>query len=322
MPTITRDGDGARMPRFRVTAALAVAGCVAAVATLTAVRFITDDASRRYLDSSGWPVHGQAAYVLGRGPMQASPHQLPVPIASVAKVMTALVVLRAAPLAPDSDGFHLRAAQRDVSDTRARAADGESVVPLAVGEVLTERQALVALLLPSANNVAIMLARRVAGTVAGFVTRMNATAERLGMRQTTYTDPSGLLASTRSTAADQLRLAQEAMRQPVIARLVGLRTARLPVAGTVHNTDTLLGTHGFVGIKTGSDDAAGGCFMFRARRTGGVNRVVTGVVLGQRGHNLIAAGLYAAAQLVDRLVVPGASIRPGTPGGPSRRSTR
>lgn len=303
-----------------MTGVLAVVACVAAVAVLAAVRFATDDARRHYLGAAGWPVHGQAAYAVDSGPIAASPGRSPVPIASVAKVMTALVVLRAAPLAPGADGFRLTVTQRDVADTDARAADDESIVPVTNGEVLTERQALTALLLPSANNVAVMLARRVAGTVARFVARMNATARRLGMRETTYTDPSGLLASTRSTAGDQVRLAEAALRVPELARLVSLRSARLPVAGTVRNTDFLLGTRGFVGIKTGSDDAAGGCFMFRARRAG---VVVTGVVLGQRGHNLIAAALYAAAQLVDRVAAGAGNrpIRPGTPGRPSRGST-
>jgi D-alanyl-D-alanine carboxypeptidase (penicillin-binding protein 5/6) len=74
------------------------------------------------------------------------------------------------------------------------------------------------------------------------------------------------------------------------------------VAGVVHNTDSLLGKGGFVGMKTGSDDAAGGCFMFHAYRSiDGVNTPIVGVVLGQHGHHLITAGLYAAKQLVDRV---------------------
>jgi D-alanyl-D-alanine carboxypeptidase (penicillin-binding protein 5/6) len=168
--------------------------------------------------------------------------------------------------------------------------------------VLTERQALTALLLPSANNVAIMLARRVSGSVPAFVTRMNTAAAALGMTDTRYTDPSGFRATTVSTAADQLRLAAAAMRVPAFAAIVGLRSARLPVAGHVHNTDQLLGQDGFVGIKTGSTDAAGGCFMFRTRRIVGVRLVeITGVVLGQPGHNLVVTGQYAARQLADHL---------------------
>ena len=84
--------------------------------------------------------------------------------------------------------------------------------------------------------------------------------------------------------------------------MVATESYVLPVAGTVHNTDELLGTHGFVGIKTGSDDAAGGCFMFRARRmVEGTLVNLTGVVLGQPGHNLIRTGQYAALQLADRV---------------------
>jgi D-alanyl-D-alanine carboxypeptidase (penicillin-binding protein 5/6) len=76
----------------------------------------------------------------------------------------------------------------------------------------------------------------------------------------------------------------------------------LPVAGTVRNTDGLLGHNGFVGVKTGSTDAAGGCFAFRAiRRIGGKHTTITGVVLGQPGHTLVAAGLAAADAMVDRI---------------------
>ena len=92
------------------------------------------------------------------------------------------------------------------------------------------------------------------------------------------------------------------MRLPVFASIVATPSATLPVAGTVHNTDTLLGYDGFVGVKTGSDDAAGGCFAFRAIRwIGGKRTTITGVVLGQPGHDRIAAGLAAADAMVNRI---------------------
>jgi D-alanyl-D-alanine carboxypeptidase len=70
----------------------------------------------------------------------------------------------------------------------------------------------------------------------------------------------------------------------------------------VHSTNTLLGHDGFVGVKTGSDDAAGGCFAFRAIRwIDGKPTTITGVVLGQPGHDQIAAGLAAADAMVDRI---------------------
>jgi serine-type D-Ala-D-Ala carboxypeptidase (penicillin-binding protein 5/6) len=92
------------------------------------------------------------------------------------------------------------------------------------------------------------------------------------------------------------------MRLPVFASIVVTPSATLPVAGTVHNTNTLLGHNGFVGVKTGSDDAAGGCFAFQAIRwIDGKRTTITGVVLGQPGHDKIAAGLAAADAMVDRI---------------------
>ena len=284
----------------RVIALAAAVVTIGAVAAIAVVRFIQDDSRRHYLGATGWPVRGQGAFVVDADAIRHSAGQRPVPIASVAKVMTALIVLREAPLLPGQDGFHLVVSDTDVEDATARGAHGESILTVEPGEELSERQALTALLLPSANNIAIMLARRVAGTVVAFVARMNRTAHRLGMLHTRYTDPSGLAASTTSTAVDQTRLAVVAMRDPTLRAIVGLHSAPMPVVGSVTNTDSILGTHGIVGVKTGSDDAARGCFMFQARRlVAGRPVVITGVVLGQDGHNLITAGLYAGLQLAD-----------------------
>jgi D-alanyl-D-alanine carboxypeptidase (penicillin-binding protein 5/6) len=253
--------------------------------------------------STVWPAYGQAAFVRGgHSRVQAGPSQHPAAIASVAKVMTAYLVLRDHPLALGQDGPTITLSDADVADTHRRRGREESVVPIVAGEELTERQALQALLLPSANNIAVALARWDAGSVARFVARMNAAARSLGMSRTRYTDPSGYDDATVSTAADQVRIVDLAMRLPVFASIVGTASATLPVAGTVHNTDTLLGFDGFVGIKTGSDDAAGGCFAFRAIRwVDGERTTITGVVLGQPGRDQIAAGLAAADAMVDRI---------------------
>jgi D-alanyl-D-alanine carboxypeptidase (penicillin-binding protein 5/6) len=177
---------------------------------------------------------------------------------------------------------------------------------------LTERQALQALLLPSANNIAEVLARWDGGSVERFVARMNATARSLGMTHTRYTDPSGYDDATVSTAADQMRIVDPAMRLPVFASIVATPSATLPVAGTVHNTDTLLGHNGFVGVKSGSTPAAGGCFAFRAIRwIDGKRTTITGVVLGQPGYDLVEAGLTAAAAMVDGIT--GQRTVPGLP---------
>ena len=255
------------------------------------------------LPSTVWPADGQAAFVqTGQSQVQAGPNQHAAAIASVAKVMTAYLVLRDHPLRPGQDGPTITLTDADVADTDRRRRQEESVVSIAAGEQLTERQALQALLLPSANNIAAVLARWDAGSADRFVARMNATARSLGMTHTRYTDPSGYDDATVSTAADQVRIVDRAMRLPVFASIVATPSATLPVAGTVHNTNTLLGHNGFVGVKTGSNDAAGGCFAFRAIRwIDGKRTTITGVVLGQPGHDRIAAGLAAADAMVDRI---------------------
>ena len=263
--------------------------------------------------STVWPAHGQAAVVLtGRSQIHAGPNQHAAPIASIAKVMTAYLVLRDHPLRPAEDGPAITLTDADVADTDRRRGQQESVVAIAAGEQLTERQALEALLLPSANNIAAVLARWDAGSVARFVARMNAAARSLGMTRTRYTDPSGFDDATVSTAADQLRLVVRAMRLPVFATIVTTPSATLPVAGTVHNTNTLLGVNGFVGVKTGSTAAAGGCFAFRAIRwIDGKPTAITGVVLGQPGHNQIEAGLAAGDAMVDGIAgQPRREVRP------------
>jgi D-alanyl-D-alanine carboxypeptidase (penicillin-binding protein 5/6) len=248
-----------------------------------------------------WPGEGEAAVeVEGVGSLGGSGGSTPVPIASVAKVMTAYLTLLAHPLRAGVEGFTMIVTGADVEEEKERAALGESTLEVRAGERLTERQALQALLLPSANNIAALLAARSSGGSGAFVQRMNSTASKLGMVATRYTDPSGFDDDTVSTAADQLKLAQVAMRVPAFAEIVDERSAVLPVVGRVGNYNGLVGHDGFVGIKTGSDAAAGGCLVFAKRVLAAGRRLtVLGVVLGQRGGSLIEAALASARALGD-----------------------
>jgi D-alanyl-D-alanine carboxypeptidase (penicillin-binding protein 5/6) len=248
-----------------------------------------------------WPSEGQAAVAVdGVGGFGASGESGPVPIASLAKMMTAYLTLREHPLTGAAPGFVMRITAAQVAEQGQRVSLDESTVPVRTGERLSERQALEALMLPSANNIAVLLAAHDAGSTAAFVARMNATAHALGMRSTVYTDPSGFNASTVSTATDQLRLARVAMRVPAFAQIVDEPTVVLPVAGRVANYNGLLGTDGYVGVKTGSDDAAGGCLAFAKRVSlDGRRLTVLGVVLGQRQGPLVEAALASARRLGD-----------------------
>jgi D-alanyl-D-alanine carboxypeptidase (penicillin-binding protein 5/6) len=248
-----------------------------------------------------WPRAGQAAVeVEGVGGVASTARQTPVPIASVAKVMTAYLVLREHPLSAGEAGFTITITPADVAEEEQRASLLQSIVAVRAGERITERQALQALLLPSANNVAALLAVHDAGTLAAFVARMSSTARALGMDSTTYTDPSGFSDTTVSTAVDQLKLARAAMAEPAFAAIVAEPAAELPVAGRVANYDTLLDSEGYIGVKTGSDRAAGGCFVFDKQATvGGRHLSVLGVVLGQREGSLVEAALLSAQRLGD-----------------------
>jgi len=104
--------------------------------------------------STGRRRPGQTSYQLAGHGVVSSAAQTPVPIASLAKVMTAYLVLRDHPLGDGDGDLDLPVTDADVEDTDRRAGQDESVVEVAAGETLTERQALAALLLPSANNVA------------------------------------------------------------------------------------------------------------------------------------------------------------------------
>jgi D-alanyl-D-alanine carboxypeptidase (penicillin-binding protein 5/6) len=252
-----------------------------------------------------WPSAGEAAVeVQGLPPLGSSGGSTPLPLASLAKVMTAYVLLKDHPLAVGQPGFSVTITAAQVDDYNQRLAQAESVVPVAAGEQISELQLMQGLLVPSGNNIAELLASYDAGSDGAFVARMNATAAGLGMDHTHYTDPAGLDSTTASTASDQLVLAAKAMADPVFAQIVALPSVILPVAGLVTNFNSAVGQNGYVGIKTGSDSSSGGCLMFADRRTiAGHPVTILGVVLGQdpggtHTQALITAAVTASDQLV------------------------
>ena len=254
------------------------------------------------IGSIAWPMAGASAAgvsAAGFAPrLLAGPgaHQ-PVPVASVAKLMTAYIIVRDHPLDAGAAGPQIVVRPDEAAAYPAQARNGDSLVPVIAGERISERQALMALLLPSADNMAWILARWDAASQQAFVAKMNAAARRLGMTSTHYTDPSGLAASTVSTAADQVLLGRAVMAQPVLAGIVATRTAVVPVAGQVRNLNRLLGSDQIVGLKTGTTSAAGGCVLLAAwHRVSGRRTLIIAAVFGQPGplsaslENALAAG--------------------------------
>ncbi|HEY3955413.1 MAG TPA: D-alanyl-D-alanine carboxypeptidase [Streptosporangiaceae bacterium] len=257
---------------------------------------------QKRLPAVSWPVNGvSAADISGLGMVAGPGAARPVPIASVAKVMTAYVVLHDHPLPANGSGPDITVQPAEAAAYPSQVREGDSLVPVAAGERLTERQALAALLLPSADNMAWILARWDAGGQAAFAARMNATARRLGMTGTRYTDSSGLDPSTVSTAADQVRLGMAAMRVPALAAIAAMPTAVVPVAGLVRNYNTLLGQDGIGGLKTGSTQAAGGCVLIAAwRKAGAHSTLIVAATFGQPGtaQTILPNALQAGHELL------------------------
>jgi D-alanyl-D-alanine carboxypeptidase (penicillin-binding protein 5/6) len=271
------------------------------------------------LAAVSWPADGvSAADISGLGLVAGPGATRPVPIASVAKLMTAYVVLLDHPLPAEGSGPDITVQPPEAAAYPSQVRDGDSLVPVVAGETLTEREALEALLLPSADNMAWILARWDAGSQAAFLARMNDTARRLGMTGTSYTDPSGLDPSTTSTAADQVRLGLVAMRVPALAAIAAMPTAVVPVAGVVSNYNTLLGQDGIVGLKTGSTQAAGGCVLIAAwHKAGAHDTLIVAATFGQPGtaQTILPNALQAGHMLVlalDRALSPGERGQPST----------
>jgi D-alanyl-D-alanine carboxypeptidase (penicillin-binding protein 5/6) len=246
-----------------------------------------------------WPTTGSAALTMeGVGSLGKVGSDQPVPIASITKVMTAYVVLQDHPLSAGDSGPAIPVDAATLAAYQTGLATQQSVVMVQAGESLTELEALQGLLIPSGNNLAVLLADWDAGGTAAFIAKMNSTAQKLGLTSTQFVDVSGLDPDSKSNASDLIQLGEAAMALPAFSSVVDMGQATLPVAGLVYNFDYALGHDGIVGIKTGTDAAAGGCFLFEAQSSvDGKKETLVGAVLGQQTSSPITAVLDAAEAL-------------------------
>jgi D-alanyl-D-alanine carboxypeptidase (penicillin-binding protein 5/6) len=212
-----------------------------------------------------------------------------VPMGSIAKVMTAYVVIESGHL------NQLITVPKGITAYDQKY--GASTAGLKPGEVLTARQLLYAMLVPSGCDAAFTLAKAYGPGRKAFLAKMNATAAALGLAGTHFTDPAGLPdpteTSTYSDAQDLVTLGRDAMRLPLFAKIVSLASYTLPkVAGdhpafTWTTTNPLIGVYpGTLGIKTGNTKAAKDCLLFEAEQNG---QYVIGVVLGDKSWNKVTS---------------------------------
>jgi len=231
--------------------------------------------------SLDWPSFGEAAIgALGYNVLATHGGEQPLPTASTIKVLTALAVLRQKPLVRDGGGPLITLTQEDVDSYNKYVAQDGSVVQVAVGEQISEYQALQAMLLPSANNMAETLARWAFGSIAAYCTYAQDLARSLGMNQTIVTDPSGFLPATTSTPYDLTLLVQAAMGNPIVTQIVQQSSATIPVQGEIRNVNALLGQDGIIGLKTGNNDQDKGAFLFAAVQSiSGQNVTLIGAIM-------------------------------------------
>ncbi|MFL5993517.1 MAG: D-alanyl-D-alanine carboxypeptidase [Streptomyces sp.] len=248
--------------------------------SLTAEDSYTFDGSKATLP---WPTQGQGWMdVTGIGTMGDFGKQTPVAIGSVAKAMTAYIVLKDHPLKSGEEGAKITVdalAEKEGGYNK----QGESTLnTVKQGDVLTQKQAISAIMIPSANNIARLLARWDAGSEAAFIKKMNDTAKELGMKNTKYTDASGLKETTVSTAEDQVKLGNELVKIPALMEITKQPYWFDPSGQRWRNYNELVPYNGAIGIKTGTTSAAGGNLLFAAtKEVGGQTVTVVGAILGQ-----------------------------------------
>ena len=224
----------------------------------------------------------------------------PLPIASISKIITALVVLDAHPLALGDPGPDITFGDADQAFYDAQVADGGSVESVYPGLVLSQRNVMNVMLIKSANNYAETLAAWGFGSEPAFVEAATTWLAAHGLTSTTIEEPTGVSPNNRSTVTDLVELAKLAEANPVIAEIVATTSMDVPEIGTIENSNGLLGSGGVVGIKTGTLDEAGACLLFSQQHLVGTTTItVVGVVLGGPDHPTIDAAISALLAQVD-----------------------
>ncbi len=206
----------------------------------------------------------------------------PLPIASISKLITALVVLEAKPLTGDDAGPTLTFSKADHDLYDQYYVLGASVEPMKTGSTLSEHDALALMLVASACNYADAVSTWAFGSRGRYLSAVKTWLSVHGLSGTTIVEPTGIDARNVSTPADLIAIGKLAMANPTLASIVGSRTVDVPGIGALSNNNISLGSEGIDGIKTGTLDSAGSCLLFSATVNVGLPKpiTITGVILG------------------------------------------
>lgn len=258
---------------------------------------------------------GFGGYAVGAvgfdGLLAAGNESAQLPIASIAKVVTALVLLDEHPIPADEGGPEITYTDADVDIYWAMVAQNGSVAPVAAGTTLSLRESLEALMLPSGNNYGISLANWAFGSEAAYAERAQAWVGEHGLADTRIVDSSGLSLDNVSTPADLVRLGQLALEEPTVAEIVATQRVDLPGLGSFENSNKLLGSRGVDGIKTGTTDDAANLLFSADYAVGSSTVTVVGVLLGAVNHPTLRE---AVAALLDSVAPGFHEVTPLEPG--------
>ncbi len=276
----------------RALALLALAAVVVSGGTALAVQIIGQGAAPSAASSLApssevseaswspdWPASGAAAFAVGDGEIVASSNAA-LPMASVSKVVTALLVLEARPLEVGQQGGDYWFTEQWNREYEEYLARGESALKVPVDGMLTQHQLLQGMLIGSACNYADILVESIWGDQAAFATAAAEYLEDRGIDGITMVEATGIDPRNTATATALIEVGRLALAHPVIAEIVATAEVDLPGAGRVENTNELLADPGVVGLKTGTLD---GSNLLSAKEipAGGETARVWAVVLGQ-----------------------------------------
>jgi D-alanyl-D-alanine carboxypeptidase (penicillin-binding protein 5/6) len=215
-----------------------------------------------------------------------------LPMASITKVITALVVLESHPLAVGEEGPTATMTAADAALYGSYLAQNGSVSTVSAGMTFTERDLLELTLIKSANNYATSMALWAFGSQDAYLEATRTWLEAHGLDEIVVTEPTGINPANVAPVDQLIELAKIALQNPVVAEIVATKKAEVPQVGVLPNTNELLGISGVDGIKTGTLLDFGANLLFSADYTVGESAVtIVGVVLGGPNHDQIDADI-------------------------------
>jgi D-alanyl-D-alanine carboxypeptidase (penicillin-binding protein 5/6) len=246
-----------------------------------------------------WPTQGAAAVGMDNKIKADFNGNEQRAMASLTKVITALVVLNKKPMNPGEIGEIVTMTDKDVAYYEKAKATGGSNLAVSAGEQITQADMIRAMMMVSANNIADSLVNWAFGSEADFLDQAKAWLAANGFTSTTIADASGLSPESVSTANELVKLAMIADRNEILKEAFSRKESQFPSAGKITNTNILLGVNDIYGLKTGHTAAAGANLLFASKiKIGNDEKAIYGVVLGQSDENLfqVAQELNNSAQ--------------------------